>query len=808
MGARALTLSAASLALACISLALSAPAVAQDPTIDNTQSATPQPFQTATTPFGNFTRPDTTQPLNLEGDELIYDSAGERVTARGNVEILFNNYVLRADEVIYDQGAGTLTAIGNVSLKEPGGTVTRGERITLTDDFRDGFVEALSVRTADDSRITARRAIRRDGNVSVFEDGKFTPCKTSDGNAPLWCLSASRVTHDQAAATITYEDAAFELFGVPVLYLPWFQHADPSVKRKSGFLQPSFRHTNTLGFTFRVPYYFALSPSYDFTFLPSYMTQQGVFYEGIWRQKLAFGGVRGEYNIRFAAIDQKRGALPDDTDDDKRDDLAGFRGSLKTSGDFSLSSWWNFGWDVTLESDDTFRRFYKLDSVLQKDRVNSVYLVGQSERNFFSLQGYHFGGLSFSEPDSADSVVHPVLDWNYIFANSVLGGELSFNVNAVSLSREEVIGTGQNQQITDLDTNNSRVTLDINWRRKLIDQIGITYTPFANLRGDLISSNEGVNAASNTADNQSLARGVASAGVLAEYPWLARTRAASHVVAPIGQIIARTSLDDDDRRRVPNEDSRSLVFDDTNLFEVDKFSGFDRVETGSRANVGLQYTFQADTGGHARLLAGQSFQLSSVNPFRDPAEESFIDDNGLETRQSDFVFGAYLSPSRAFQVVAQARFDDQDFDLRQADVFALANLGPVFASATYAFKSQEFARETDTSDCIVGRGGVVDCEDQQELIANVGIRLDEFWTLTAGTRYDIDADFRLQDSIGIKYADECFVLAVSYSESRIDDPTRDVEPDQTVMIRFDLKHLGQFQTQSNIATLLEADGDE
>ncbi|MEO0730237.1 MAG: putative LPS assembly protein LptD, partial [Pseudomonadota bacterium] len=363
-------------AVAVTSLAAPKPAFAQDqdPVIGSTEVATPQPFQNATTPFGSLVRPDTTQPLNLEGDELIYDSAGQRVTARGNVEILFNNYVLKADEVTYDQAAGTLTAVGNVELREPGGTITRGERITLTDDFRDGFVEALNVRTADDSRITARRAIRRDGNVSVFEDGKFTPCKTTDGNAPLWCLSASRVTHDQTAATITYENAAFELFGVPVLYLPYFQHADPSVKRKSGFLQPSFRHSNKLGFSFRVPYYFALSPSYDFTFLPSYLTRQGVFYEGIWRQKLAFAGVRGEYRIRFAGIDQRESGLPDSVKGSDRDDLAGFRGSIVTQGDFSLSSWWKFGWDVTVETDDTFRSFYKLDSVLQRDRVNSAYL--------------------------------------------------------------------------------------------------------------------------------------------------------------------------------------------------------------------------------------------------------------------------------------------------------------------------------------------------------------------------------------------------------------------------------------------------
>ena len=94
----------------------------------------------------------------LQGDQLIYDKAGNRVIARGNVEIYYNNYILTADEVVYDQGAGTLTAVGNVTVKEPQGNIVHADRYTLTDDFRDGFVQSLSVVSQDQSRITAERA--------------------------------------------------------------------------------------------------------------------------------------------------------------------------------------------------------------------------------------------------------------------------------------------------------------------------------------------------------------------------------------------------------------------------------------------------------------------------------------------------------------------------------------------------------------------------------------------------------------------------------------------------------------------------
>ena len=106
------------------------------------------------------------------------------------------------------------------------------------------------------------------------------------------------------------------------------------------------------------------------------------------------------------------------------------------------------------------------------------------------------------------------------------------------------------------------------------------------------------------------------------YPWVANTSYGSHVIEPIGQIIARQATHRADA--LPNEDAKSLVFDDTNLFDMNKFSGYDRIETGTRANVGLQYTFQANYGGYARILAGESFQLAGVNPYKDPG----VDANG------------------------------------------------------------------------------------------------------------------------------------------------------------------------------------
>lgn len=736
---------------------------------------------------------DRAAPLYLQGDELIYDTANNRVIAVGNVEIVFNNYVLTADRVVYDQGAQTLTAEGNAQLKEPNGNVVRADKLTATDDFREAFVQALSVTAKDDTRITARRAVRREGNVTEFEQGRFTPCRTDGSSPPLWCISAARVIHDQQAGTITYQDAAFEFFGVPVLYMPWFEHPDPSVKRRSGFLAPEYGHSQRLGTQVEVPYYFALAPNYDFTFNPRYLSEHGVLWQGEWRHRVQWGDIRGAYNVKLAGIDQDISTLPSDAQA-QSPGLDGWRGSVQTRGLFSLSSWWRFGWDLTFESDDAFRRFYGLDGLLQTDRINSVYLQGISDRNYFAATLYHFGGLLVEDSGQAKSRVMPVIDYNYVVDRPVAGGELSFSMNALSLTRTNVGTTIDNGAPKEMN----RASFDGRWRSKFVDGLGQVWTPYLGVRADVTNFDNAFDPDTNAFDDDgTVTRATGVAALTYAYPFVKHTQAGSHIVEPIAQVVSRPTHIS--QSRIPIEDAKSLVWDDTLLFDVDKFSGWDRIETGTRGNVGFQYTYQAAAGGYGRFIVGQSYQLGGENSFAniDPAQlgplaaDTFParPDSGLETRRSDYVVGAYLAPTDTFRLVSQARFDERDLSLRRNDSYTSFTAGPLSAQVQYSYV------RLDTEDPLDAR------RREQEVQFGGALRLSEFWTLLAGIRYDIDTQERLQDTIQLRYADDCFVLTASYTESFIENVERGIEPDRAVMLRLEFKHLGQFGLSPSIGGL-------
>jgi LPS-assembly protein len=691
-------------------------------------------------------RPEQTeaeQPLLLQADELIYDRENNTVTAKGNVEVYYKNYALRADALTYDQTAKTLNAVGNVRIKEPDGALINADRITLTDDFRDGFIRSFQAVTSTEARIGAANAYRQDGNTTVFERGVFTPCKICEDDPdrpPIWRIKAKKLIHKKDEGNIYVEDGVFEFFGVPLAYVPYFYYPDPTVKRRSGFLAPEFGHSNELGFTVGAPYYFAISPSADMTVTPVATSEAGFLLKFDYRQRLE----HGSYNVELAGVF-------DDEPDDSREKL---RGSLRTTGEFELGSWWKWGWNITVESDDTFRRVYGLDSIFATDRVNEIFLEGLYDRNYFSANLYHFGGLTFEDDAQADSFVFPSVDYNYIYDNPVLGGELAFDSHTLVLSRDD-------------GGDVARTANEIKWRRTIVDPLGQTFTPFAQARGDIYKTTSFNDEAQGDGpqDATTAFRGSATAGLEYRMPFVKHTENATHIVEPIGQIIARPDIGD--QGEIPNEDARSQVFDDTLLFDTDKFSGYDRIETGTRANVGVQYSVSAESGWNARVVAGQSYQIAGDNPF--------AEDSGLENAESDYVAGAYLDFSSNLQLVSQVRIDEDSLEINRHDLQLSGGYGPFSASANYVNAREQPALGFE--------------EDREEVIGAASVRLANYWTLFGDIRYDLENDDFVRNGIGLKYADECFILSVTYVETFVEDD--DVQPDQQILVRYNLLSLGQ-----------------
>jgi len=729
--------------------------------------------------------PDTAK-LLLAADQLTYDNDAGLVVATGGVQIDYGDYNLVADRVEYDQKTGRMRAIGRVEMLEPGGNRIFAENLDVTDDFADGFVNALRIETPDNTRIAAESAERVGGVETTFNNGVYTacePCKENPGRAPLWQIKARKVIQNGRTETIRLERATFELFGFPIAYLPYLEIPDHNAKRKSGFLFPSIGYNSELGASLTVPYYLVISPHMDATISGTGYTRQGFLLEAEFRQQFA----NGRHVLRMAGISQ---ASPDAFDINTTDRLERERGMIATKGDFQINPRWTFGWDIMVQSDPNFARTYGIEDYSGLRPTSQIYLTGLANRSFFDLRGYKFdfqrndltatGESIADQQEDRQAFVHPVLDYDKIFAQPVAGGQLRLDLNAYSLSRNlesfiSVPGVG-NDRYSGLEGSSSRLSAELEWKRTFTLDNGLLLTPILAARGDGISRDVTAPAdyANAFAANGSDARGMVTAGLEASYPILATTATSTHVIEPIAHIFVRP----DERLAggLPNEDAQSFVFDATSLFERDKFSGFDRIEGGTRANLGIRYTGSYSSGMTTHASFGQSYHLAGLNSFTTGDLVGAGLDSGLETDVSDFVGMVGLSTPVGFSLSAAGRFDEKNFDLRRGDLSAGFANGVISTTLTYSDISAQ-----------TGYGSSV---DRREIKGTASLKFAEYWTAFGGTSYDLVGDEFNRSLVGLTYEDECFVFTLTYEREK-DTPT--AARDWSVGARLSFRTLGDLE---------------
>ena len=754
-------------------------------------------------------------PMLVRADEIKYDYPNNSVSAVGHVQIYYGGATIEADEVVYDQKNKRLRAQGNARLTEPNGRITYGQVINLTDDYRDGFVDSLRLEAPDDTRYAAKRADRSQGNYTVLQNGVYTacePCKGDPKKPPEWQVRAARIIHDDDEKMIYFEDATIDFFGLPVAYFPFMSAPDTTVKRKSGFLFPTLSTSSAYGVSLETPYYFNLAPDYDLTLYPHFTSKQGPMLEAEWNQRL----LNGAYSIKAAGIYQldpgyfasEYGAAASETRD--------FRGTILTAGQFDITKQWVWGWTGVLITDPTFITDYGLGrfngsnldpfhtgTSESSEGISQLYLAGRGDRSYFDLRTVYYTGYSELDQQSQLPIVAPVFDYSKVLPEQVLGGELSYKVNLTSLSREQASydpiseaavedsicanGVAETADTALLNKSNcllrgipgvyTRASAEVDWRRTVVTDNGQMFTPFFQLRGDVASVDvQGQPGVSNyiATGESELARVMPVAGLEYHYPLIDVEPWGTQTIEPIAQLILRPN--ESGIGKFPNEDAQSLIFDDTNLFSVNKFSGWDRVEGGGRVNAGLQYTAQFNGAGTVNALFGQSYQIFGLNSYTVGDITNTGLDSGLDKNISDYVGRISYQPNSTYMFLARARFDEETFAMERFELETRANFDRWGLNFLYG----DYAAQPDL--------GFL--ERRQGFLAGASFKLTSNWVVTGSAGYDLIAHQFNQTRVGLGYVDDCLMLAFNYVTGYAYNGTATPVQNTSFMLQLSLRTLG------------------
>jgi len=615
---RSLRLIAAAIGLAAAGLAAPGPAAAQPEAV----------------------KLDPDQPVALIADRVSYDTETGRLMASGNVEVYYGERTLTARAITYDSRTERIEAVGPLVLRDPSGATVFADAADLDAQLRDGLVRGAKSVIGRHTRLSAVEARRIDGRYNTLSKAVYSPCKVCEAQpTPLWRIRARRIIHDEEARQIHYENAWFEVFGVPVAWTPYFRHPDPTVDRASGFLTPVFESSDNYGLGVKTPYYWVIDERSDLTVTPFITTEENVIGQIEYRRAFETGRLRLAGSL----------AYNDFTGESK------LHGHIDTQGLFRLSDKTRWGWDIKTSSDDAFLRFF---DITNEDRLTSEVFLWRYERDgFFDLRGVRFQSLRDDEPAGQIPLALPTFEARKEFREPLLEGDLALFASTQALFRNTGVNT-------------ARLSLGADWEREVILPIGLALRGFAELRGDLFFTGS----AGGVGQTEEF-RLAPLAGIELRYPLIAETAGGLvQIVEPIAQAIVAPY--GGNGPEIPNEDSRNNEFDELNLFDENHFAGTDGFEEGPRLNLGLRYELFTNFGLRLDATAGRVLRLRDA--------DEFSAGSGLAGSESDWVGGWAVHYDPHLSLRHRLRVSDE-FDVDRNSVIGSFSYGPVELSGEYIF---------------------------------------------------------------------------------------------------------------------------
>ena len=695
--------------------------------------------------------------IAFAADILSYDSDAEITTAEGNVVMRSGDRSLRADSVSWSQRTGVIVASGNVRFVDENGNQLYTERVELTDEFEAGAMEDLLLALRQGGRLAANRGVREsDGTISL-EQAAYSACEVTNPEGcpkePSWRITAERVIYDPSDSKVRFKGAYLELFGARILPLPGLSvRTDGGAV--SGFLVPDLRISESNGVEVSGSYYVRFADNRDLTVSAYAFTKAPPMVSAQWRHLTD----KGAYQVTGYVTHSRR--FTDGTRTDTFDSEP--RGYLFANGKFQFSPEWSLTSSIRLASDRTFLRRYDIS---RDDRLRSmVDLERIDSKSYFSIAGWATQTLRLGQDQDNVPVALPVMDWRYRLDDPLAGGNVEFQLNSLAIIRKE----GQETE---------RAFAKAQWDLKQITSLGQVVTLTGLLRGDLYHSdgNEFTETASYRGNPGWETRGVALGAVDVEWPFVGEFFGGEQVFTPRVQLVVTPDIKN---LAIPNEDARAIDLEDSNLFALNRFPGYDRVEDGARVTYGFDWKLRRP-GWELLTTLGQSYRLDSDR-------DIFPDGTGLSEKVSDFVGRTQIRYRDFVKLTHRYRLDKDNFAVRRNEVDATIGSSRTYAEVGYLRLNRDITT-------------VEDLQDREELRAAVRVAFADYWSVFGSGVFNLtdreedptltsDGFQPIRTRLGVAYQDDCLELGATWRRDYVS--AGDAQRGDTFQLYFSLKNLG------------------
>ena len=671
--------------------------------------------------------------VQFSADKLTYDIDQDVVTATGEVRMRRDDNRLRADQVIWNRKTGKVRATGRVAVINAQGDKAYGDSIDLTDTLRDGMVENMLVVLNKGGRLAADSGTRTDNGTLNLRHAAYTPCavETADGcpKDPSWKVTAVRVTYRPERERIYFDGARFSLFGLPGLPLPKFSYP-VGEGSDSGLLAPDVRLNRVNGLELAVPYYVRLAPNRGITVTPHVFTSVLPMLETQYEQL----DQSGAFRITGFLTQSRRS---DDLNSlDPSDSTMAVRGYLDGVARYQFTPGLSLSGSLRLTTDRTFLRRYDIS---RDDRLRSTAKLEHIDRNsYLAVEGWYVQTLRVNDSQGLQPIAVPQIDYRRRFDDRIAGGRFELQLNTVALTRLD----GQDTQ---------RAFASLRWDLRRYTNWGQQVTLTALARADAYHSDN--------VDSTPLVyrgvpgfqtRAIGAAAIDVRWPLVGALFGGTQRLTPEIQLVAVPGIDN---RTVPNEDSRSVDLDTTNLFSLNRFPGYDRFEDSSRVTYGVNWALN---------LPGMSIVSELGQSYRLNARPTILyQGTGLSDRFSDIVGRTEIRYRDFVSLVARYRLDKDNFAIHRNEVDATIGSRQSYVLLGYLRLNRDIMP------------AIEDLQNHEEARLAGRVAVGRFWSAFASAVVDLtdrsedplsqaDGFDPISHRIGVQYRDDCIRLGFAW----------------------------------------------
>lgn len=695
--------------------------------------------------------------IEFSAEKVDYDSVGNVVTATGDVILIRDGYRLRADTVVWNRKSGQVTAQGNIRSTGPKGETAYGDSIVLTDSLKDGMVENMLLVLEDGSRLAAQKGSRTNGIIDL-DYAAYSPCAVEDAGGcpknPSWQVKAVRVNYDPVKKRVKFDRARIELFGLPVIPLP-FLSSPVGIKAATGVLVPNIQYSRNNGAEVEIPYYWRLAPNRDLKVSATVFSRVAPLFQAEFRDLEKNGGFKiggyATYSTRINTI----GAPVSSRE---------LRGYVDAIGKFQLTPAWSVSGSIRLVSDRTFLRRYDIS---RDDRLRSTIAAERIDSNsYLSIAGWAVQTLRIGDRQGFTPIDLPEIDYRLRLANPVLGGKVQLQANTLFIGRT----AGQDTQ---------RAFASAKWDLRTITRMGqdINLTVFG--RSDVYHSDENENTitAIYRGEKGWRARGIFAAAVDVRWPLVGTLFGGTQILTPRIQIVAAPITNSN--LLVPNEDSRAIDLEDSNLFALNRFPGYDRFEDNYRLTYGADWAFRAKNV-TVEANIGQSYRLLNRATI-------FPVGTGLSEKLSDIVGRTEVRFKDLVKLTHRYRLDKNNQAIRRNEVDVTVGTRGTYFQAGYLLLNRNIGPSIE------------DLADREEIRVGGRAKIARYWSIFGSAIVDLtgqredagvvsDGFNPIRHRIGISYDDDCLTLGLTWRRDYRD--TGDARRGNSFLFRLAFRNLG------------------